>query len=199
MLALTTRTLATSHRSVVAVKRPLLTHYRQFLASSSSTEITEATWYTTPPAELHTVCECLCILRGAIPPPPAGVPEAGDGRVPTPWPTLKRIMSRYDFKSWLASMSTSVASIDIVNARRVENIIRMDATITYERLRDVSMAGYRLLIIVAAALQSVTLLDEIATSKAELTAFEAKYDRARKFLFAVGGLHLLPPPATVDR
>jgi hypothetical protein len=38
----------------------------------------------------------------------------------------------------------------------VENIIRLDPFITYERLREVSLAGYRLLIKVAAALQVIT-------------------------------------------
>jgi hypothetical protein len=62
-------------------------------------------------------------------------------------------MQRYDFKRWFLALDTSVESIPMPATVFVEHIIRMDPLITYERLRDVSLAGYRLLIKVAAALQ----------------------------------------------
>ncbi|KAH6570633.1 hypothetical protein BASA50_002770 [Batrachochytrium salamandrivorans] len=198
MLALTTTTLAANHRNLVAAKSPQLAHYSQFLATSSSTEITEVAWYASPPAELQTVCECLCILRGVIPAPTSNQIATGPGRVRTPWPTLRRIMSRYDFKSWLVNLKENYESIDIAHIRRIEDIIRMDALITYERMREVSLAGYRLLIVVAAALQSGIICNEIVTSKLELKTFDRKYERARRFLAAVNGKHLVPLLPTHD-
>ncbi|EGF83943.1 expressed protein [Batrachochytrium dendrobatidis JAM81] len=192
LLALTSDTLASTHRSLLAIKRPQIIHYNQFLASSSTTEITEVAWYASPPAELQTVCECLCILRGVVPPPADNEIAFGPGRVRAPWSVLRRIMSRYDFKTWLVNLKDNYTSISITDIRRVEDIIRMDALITYERLREVSMAGYRLLIIVAAVLQSGIINGEIEASQKELQIFERKYELTRKFLAAVNGKHLLP-------
>ncbi|KAJ3045173.1 hypothetical protein HDU99_009874, partial [Rhizoclosmatium hyalinum] len=52
------------HVSMENEKRPHLRHYKQFLRNVNMNDVTEAIWYTSPPEELKTVCECLCILKG---------------------------------------------------------------------------------------------------------------------------------------
>ncbi|KAJ3120156.1 hypothetical protein HK100_012917 [Physocladia obscura] len=43
---------------------PQLRHYKTFLRNIDMNHLTEATWYASPPDEVKTVCECLCILKG---------------------------------------------------------------------------------------------------------------------------------------
>eukprot|EP00842_Homolaphlyctis_polyrhiza_P006291 jgi/Hompol1/6663/HPOL_001287-RA len=187
MLADTTRALEASHKALLAIKQPQLAHYRQFLAAgTTTTEIAEAAWYSVPPQELHTVCECLCILNGALG-SAAGPAEAGPGRTPVAWTKLRRVMARFDFKAWAANLTETVAHISPENVRRVEAIIRMDPLITYERLREVSHTGYRLLIVVAACLQYVNIHKEVVASRSQCDVFERKFNRLYRFLVAVGG------------
>ncbi|KAJ3058012.1 hypothetical protein HDU98_005867, partial [Podochytrium sp. JEL0797] len=156
-------------------KRPHLRHYKQFLRNISMNDLTEAIWYTSPPEELKTVCECLCILKGQDPistpttsprrinttsstsssdstseitgtltalhlfPTPTPPPTTSTGPAadePTTWHTLKKQMSRYDFKNWVANLRTNVDKIPYASIKRVEHIIMHDQSITYERLRE---------------------------------------------------------------
>ncbi|KAI8808489.1 hypothetical protein BJ742DRAFT_668086, partial [Cladochytrium replicatum] len=178
------------------VKRPHLRHYRQFLRNISTNEITEATWYTTPPPELQTVCECLCILKGTNS-FSVGMGNNGTatttstsspGRSRTPsmtWPTIKKLMTRYDFKTWLTNLRMGVDHIPYAAAKRVERIIMLDPSITYERLRDVSMAGHKLLIIVAACLQYCTISEDLRIKSRELSTIDRSLDRAALLLECV--------------
>ncbi|KAI8926338.1 hypothetical protein BC831DRAFT_400104 [Entophlyctis helioformis] len=189
LLSQTTKTLKSAFTELNDTQRPYMDHYSQFLVNLPSTDVTEATWYTAPPQELQTVCECLCILRGAVPVPANATPAslAGPQRIAMSWPAIKRIMGRYDFKTWFVGLDKTAKTIDAANVRRVEDIIRMDPLITYERLRDVSQAGYKLLIVVAACLQFGNIYNQIETRRAELVSFERKFDRSTRFLAAVGG------------
>ncbi|KAI8814688.1 hypothetical protein BJ742DRAFT_652082, partial [Cladochytrium replicatum] len=161
------------------VKRPHLRHYRQFLRNISTNEITEATWYTTPPPELQTVCECLCILKGA------NSDVALDSEPRMTWPTIKKLMTRYDFKTWITNLRMGVEHIPYPAAKRVERIIMLDPSITYERLRDVSMAGHKLLIIVAACLQYCTISEDLRMKSRELNNIDRSLDRAALLLECV--------------
>jgi hypothetical protein len=62
-------------------------------------------------------------------------------------------MQKSEFKAWFLNLNSAVNDVSIEATQQVENIIRLDPFITYERLREVSLAGYRLLIKVAAVLQ----------------------------------------------
>ena len=132
-------------------QKPIMKHYRGFLKNLNASIISESIWYTNPPQEFKTVCACLCLLRGG---------KAGDDL--ESWTGIKRAMSRYDFKTWFSQLGSEVELLKTDNVKRVERIIMVDPAVTYERLRDVSVAGYKLLIIVAASLQfsgSFTLMD----------------------------------------
>ncbi|RKO96675.1 hypothetical protein CXG81DRAFT_13169 [Caulochytrium protostelioides] len=168
------RTLADAQRALDALtetyeaervaQQPLLAHFRQFLERANQTELTEATWFSAPPAELQTVCECLCILRGRRRASPTGATTAAStatataaasepGRTTMSWGFIRKTMARYDFRTWFSGLPTAVERIPLAHLKRVEQIIMHDGSITYERLREVSRAGYKLLITIAACLQ----------------------------------------------
>ncbi|TPX31541.1 hypothetical protein SmJEL517_g05168 [Synchytrium microbalum] len=198
------------------VKRPHLRHYRQFLFNISAAELSEATSYKVPPPEIKTVCECLCLLRGgnnhpltgpvSAPTSPTTFPNGpvdvahpttpnvstrpfGDESSPPvmSWSSLKKLMTRYDFRTWLTNLRAGVDYIPISNVRRVERIIMLDPTITYENLRQVSMAGYKLLIIVAAVLQYCTIAEDLRVKRRELSNLDRKFTRCKLFLGAISG------------
>lgn len=140
-------------------KLPQLEHYKGFLNVPSIHEnLSEVIWYAAAPPEVQSVCECLVRLYLGSNQPPVDKME---------WNDIRRVMKKSEFKLWVHCLSTNVEFIKISATRQVENIIRVDPMITYERLREVSMAGYRLLIIVAASLQYSSISDEISSKKAE--------------------------------
>ena len=179
ILQRTVETLNNSFKSLLNIKKPQMIHYQQFLVDLSSNEIAEAIWYTSPPHELRTVCECLAILYGI------DVPPTNPEQQTQQWAALKKSMARYDFKTWFTNLTTNVQSIPMSSVSQVEDIIRLDPTITYERLREVSLPGYKLLIIVAACLQYVKIWDEVQQRKSELSTFEVKASHAKLFLSCI--------------
>lgn len=140
--------------------RPRLQHYRQFLQDTAIADVKEVCWYTTVPQELKTVCACLAVLKDG------NVSEA------TSWAEIKKLFGRQDFKGWYAALRENVEKIPLENLKAVERIIMYDPLITYERLREVSMIGYRILIVVAAALQFGLIHTEIRKQKVEIHTHE---------------------------
>lgn len=171
-------TLHAMVRHLRNTKTPHLEHYQEFLRQSSPSDLTEVIWYTSPPQELRTVCECLLRLKD---------PELNKIHDPLSWAFIKRSMSKYEFKSWFLEMQTTVNDISIESTLFVENIIRMDPLITYERLRDVSRAGYRLLIKVAASLQYCNILNEMRKKERESKICDNVLERTIKFTNAING------------
>ncbi|KAJ3325348.1 hypothetical protein HDV06_004207 [Boothiomyces sp. JEL0866] len=176
-----TREKQLEHKQMQIVKRPLLVHFREFLTAPSTAEnLTEVTWFANAPPEVQVVCECLCRLKGGI-----DLPD--DVRMS--WSDIRRIMKKQDFKMWLMCLATNVDFISIIDIKKVEQIIRMDPLITYERLREVSMSGYRLLILIAASLQYATNADELSRKRIECEIAESKLDTFSRFMDAIT-LHL---------
>jgi hypothetical protein len=68
------------------------------------------------------------------------------------------------------------------DTHKVENMIRFDATITYERLRDISLAGYRLLILVAASIQFSLINNRLEEKKMKTEALLHKLVNTSKFM-----------------
>ncbi|KAJ3233842.1 hypothetical protein HDU81_001962 [Chytriomyces hyalinus] len=270
-------TLEQQHSLVEEEKRPHLRHYKQFVRNISMNDITEAIWYATPPEELKTVCECLCILKGSMsslqvsprrsflhptdvshssastyphnnqdntdsiesslrtlsliapsaesatqsfaPSPPSSLSNSGttlqqhmqqqqlQQQQPTPpaamqllytedpsvgvpqtWASIKKNMSRYEFKNWVLNLRSNVDKIPYAAVKRVEYMIMHDQSITYERLREVSRPGYSLLIVVAACLQYGNISEEVKAKSREVAACEEQLRKGRLFLASVEGL-----------
>lgn len=157
-LSIKTRTLEIEYNSAQDTQRPLLEHYRGFLNPPTlNDDLTEVVWYTNVREELKVVLECLCRLKG-------GVMLPDNERMH--WPEIKNMLKKSDFRLWISSLLTNVEFIKILDTKKVEQIIRVDPLITYERLREVSTAGYRLLIVVAACLQFSSISYEL-TGKQE--------------------------------
>lgn len=165
------------HKESEGVRLPLLAHYRDFLLVPTIHEnLTEVVWYSNAPFEVQAVAECLVRLKGGV-----NLPD--EERMP--WSELRRIMKRADFKMWISSLSTNIEKVDYHDALQVEQIIRVEPLITYERLRDVSMAGYRLLILVAASLQYATIGHELRKVERTAKLLTRSLDKTRLFMAAI--------------
>ena len=152
-LMLSTKQAQEKSAAMKQQKLPLLEHYKDFLTVPTIQEnLNEVIWYSNAPYEVQAVVECLVRLRG-------GVTSERDERIS--WMELKKTLKSTDFKLWMTSLSTNVEFIQISDTAIVEHIIRVEPLITYERLRSVSMAGYRLLILVAASLQYSSISNDI--------------------------------------
>jgi hypothetical protein len=162
---------STTYTKMHAQLNPQLLHYKTFLQNLSANEIMECTWYSSPPAELATVCACLCILKqGDKPSSRAALADPRVEKHSWSWSDCKKTMGRYDFKNWFMSLNESVRNVSFENIRKVERIIQQDQSITYERLREVSTAGYKLLIVVAAVLQYVSVAKDLNEKRVHVTA-----------------------------
>lgn len=168
--------LEAAYEEMYTTKKPQLRHFRGFLRNLPSTYLTEVTWYTSPPQELLSVAECLCILKNG---PLSSEPGLDK------WTEIKRQISRYDFKTWFLNLRKNVENLDISNVITVQNIIMHDPTITYERLREVSIAGYHLLIVVAASLQFGTIVKDLKLKKIEMIRSQNKLSRNVRLLTAI--------------
>ncbi|KAJ3128764.1 hypothetical protein HK098_003530 [Nowakowskiella sp. JEL0407] len=172
-----------TYRETEKQKRPHLRHYRQFLRDVSAKDISEATWYSSPPTELQVVCECLCILKNGISGGTIVSDDESKGNLS--WSEIKKQMSKYEFRAWFTNIRGSVDFIPMKNVRKVERIIMYDRLITYERLREVSTAGYKMLIIVAACLQYCNISEELKIKEKEIKSLRGKIGVAKKFLKAI--------------
>jgi hypothetical protein len=176
-LSLKARQARLEYKALQVEREPQLEHYREFLTVPGGAEhLSEVLWYSNVPLEVQTVCECLVRLRG-------GVTLPGTERMQ--WADIKKSMKRSDFKLWLHCLSSNVEFISISDTRKVEQIIRVDPTITYERLRDVSMAGYRLLILVAASLQFSSISDEIGGLRLKSVILETTLKYTCQFMDSI--------------
>lgn len=164
-----------SYNQLKSIKMPQLDHFKQFLLSPNTMEnLNEIIWYTNAQVEVQSVCECLVRLFGAF-------PEL-DSTSRISWIDMRRILKRSDFKLWLANLAVNVEFIDIKDTKKVEQIIRVDPLITYERLREVSMAAYRLLILVAASLQHSTISHELDQANLDCKKVQKRLQNASQFL-----------------
>jgi hypothetical protein len=151
-----------------------LGHYRDFLNVPGTVEnLSEVISYINVQHEVQMVCECLVRLRG-------GVATPYTERMT--WKDIRTRMKKSDFKIWLYNLSINVEFIDLEDIHKVENMIRFDVTITYERLRDISLAGYRLLILVAACIQFSIVSNRLSEKKVKTEALQRKLVNASKFM-----------------
>ena len=164
--------LKMQHEELVKSSAPNLEHYREFLLADMNEFVSELCYYLEVPIEVRVVAQCLLRLYG-------------NANAKT-WAEQRKIMKSTDFRLWLNSLPVLVKEIDIKNTRAVEDLIRNDPAITYVRLRAVSMAGYRLLIVVAACLQYSSIQNEVSTSKLTLENFSQICETGTKFMGAIG-------------
>ncbi|KAI8914950.1 hypothetical protein DFJ77DRAFT_416300, partial [Powellomyces hirtus] len=170
---------------------PHLDHYKQFLRRVAPSDLTEALWYSNPPEVLRAICECLCRLKGVT-------NETGRNRrnrfthpldlasvEPMPWSVIKKTMARYEFKTWLLNLQVGVDFIPYNNIRVVEHIIMIAEDINYDHVRGVSLAGYRLLILVAACLQYSNIAEDLRAKRKASAAVEKILTNYRKFIDTV--------------
>jgi hypothetical protein len=162
-----------AHQNMVVEKKPRLDHFRGFLLTLPPNHIQEAAWYTVVPHELLTICECLVILKHG--------PLQSTDPVEK-WAEIKKIISKYEFKSWYINLREHVQDLDIDNVLQVQQIIMHDPSITYERVHSVSVSGYNILIAIAASLQFATICQDLNILKNQMVVLESQVLMTEKFL-----------------
>ncbi|KAJ3386574.1 hypothetical protein HDU92_002386 [Lobulomyces angularis] len=189
---------STSYKELEFSLTPHLSHYRNFLRNLTSNEVTEATWYSSPPAELHTVCTCLCILKfgKSILKPNANLDNPTGSMLG--WLEVKKLMGKYSFKNWFQDLRITVEKIKFENIKIVEKLIQQDLNITYERLREVSQPGYKMLIVVAAVLQFGIVNEDILTERRIKVSLEKRLEGLGKYLEVIRKVEVANTEAVVS-
>ncbi|KAI8826988.1 uncharacterized protein EV422DRAFT_485002, partial [Fimicolochytrium jonesii] len=167
-----------------------LAHYKDFLRRIPPSDLSEAIWFASPPEEVRTICECLLRLKGISNDSSSGSRKSSStqsaGPQPMPWKVIKKHMSQYDFKRWFLDLQVNVDFIPHRNIKFVEEIIMMAPdTINYDHVRSVSLAGYRLLILVAACLQYGCISEDLRTKKNRVLKIEKTLVNVQKFIDAI--------------
>lgn len=168
--------IQSTYQDMVDEKKPRLDHFRAFLQELPPTHIQEASWYTAVPHELSIICECLVILK------------QGPLKTATPvekWAEIKKIMTRYEFKSWYINLKENVEDLEMEYVTIVQNIIMHDPSITYERVHEVSICGYQILIAIAASLQFATISQDMKMVKTKMYMLKNSVQKSMKFLNAL--------------
>ncbi|KAJ3335073.1 hypothetical protein HDU93_006562 [Gonapodya sp. JEL0774] len=175
---------ARSHlTSVRHRKLPLLRHYRAFLTNPTSTELSELASHPNPPSELRIVAACLLGLHGSL--PTTTTTPSSTAATELPWPLLRRALLAPNFRRWLRSLPTIVDSIPSSRVALVDSIIVV-TSLTYERARASSIAAYRLLIVVAAALQVKHLGQEVDEAGGRVERARSRWGVGRSFAGYLG-------------
>lgn len=156
-----------------------LKHYNSFLTNTSDSDINDVIWCWNPPAELPSVCRCLCILYILSPPRVfrrlMSRATAKNIKTVLPWHLVQVTMSNSQFRKWYSGLSATIERVPLGAATFVEEIIVSDPTLTYDRLRESSPTGYRLLIIVSACLQHCLISKDIRYTDIELGLVEREF------------------------
>ncbi|KAJ3337311.1 hypothetical protein HDU93_001260 [Gonapodya sp. JEL0774] len=171
-------------------KLPLLRHYRAFLTNSTSSELSELASHPNPPPELRVVAACLLGLHGSL--PTTSTSPSSTAATDVPWSLLRRALLSPPFRRWLRTLPTIVDAIPKNRVALVDSII-VATSLTYERARASSIAAYRLLIVIAAALQVKHLGEEIEEAEGRLDRTRGKLEVGRSFAGYLG-----TEPQTLD-
>ncbi|KAJ3167214.1 hypothetical protein HDU87_001725 [Geranomyces variabilis] len=116
---------------------------------------------------------------------------------PLPWSQIKKHMGRYEFKTWLLNLQSNVDHIPHSSIRVVEHIIMIAPDINYDHVRDVSLAGYRLLILVAACLQYANINHDLKAKAAAATKVQRTMENYKRFVAETTALDK-PPVLVTD-
>ncbi|KXS16111.1 hypothetical protein M427DRAFT_31674 [Gonapodya prolifera JEL478] len=174
-------------------KLPLLRHYRSFLRNPTATELSELASHPNPPRELRIVAACLLALHGSLPSDQSSAFSSSsslpDSTTSLPvdhsWPTLRRALLNPSFRRWLRLLPNNVDSVPTPRVAQVDALI-VSSSLTYERARASSMAAYRLLIVVAAALQVRHLGEELEEAEGKVERVRGRWAGGKTFAGYLG-------------
>jgi hypothetical protein len=174
-------------------KRPLLLHYQSFLRTPTE-ELGELSWMRTcSNVDLRTVCLVVCIMAGEF---NADLPvlasyttdQLASWIEQVDWTNIRKCLTRPSFKRWCrtmpetyAKMLTEIDETTLIKTDICDNLI-IAKNLSYERMREISDAGYRLLIIAAAGLQFTHVSEELMTSTARVSHVREEFVRLRTYI-----------------
>jgi hypothetical protein len=172
-LAIQTNAIESSYQEMLDIKMPQLNHFKQFLNTASSSQLQELSSYNVVPLELQIVGECLVTLKQG----PLQSVNQWDK-----WAEIRRAVNRLDFKTWFINLRSNLDSLNTENVQIVREIIMQNPLITYERVREVSMCGYSLLILIAASLQYASISQDLKVKFSEMKLSQLQSAKAITFL-----------------
>ena len=173
ILSLESNSIENAYKKLMANKQPQLDHFKLFLNNLSIFNIQEASTYNVVPLELQIVFECLvCLKEGPL----------KSTNQYEKWIETKRIMARYNFKTWFVNLQFNVDSLDLNNILHVRNIIIQTPSVNYERIYSISSCGYNILIAIGASLQYGWISHEVSTKYAEMVLQRHKLSKALQYL-----------------
>ena len=172
ILEIQKKSIETCYQEMLSVKKPQLDHFKQFLNQGTSLQLKELSWYNTVPLELQFVCECLVTLKQG--------PLSSTNQMDK-WAEIRRSMTRLDFKNWFINLESNVDLLKMENVEIVKEIIIRNPSINYERIREISVCGYNVLILIAACLQYGMISQDLKIKFTELKIIQEKSLKAIKF------------------
>jgi hypothetical protein len=172
-LAIQTTSIECAYQEMLQIKKPQMDHFSQFLRAASNNQLQELSSYSTVPKELQIVGECLVTLK-------QGPLQATNQR--DKWVEIRRTISRFEFKTWFLNLQSNLDSLDMVNVQIVREILMTNPDITYERVHEISVCGYNLLILIAASLQYAVISQELKVLLTEMKLAQEKSAKALVFL-----------------
>ncbi|KAI9190360.1 hypothetical protein H9P43_001794 [Blastocladiella emersonii ATCC 22665] len=177
---------------VEADAREPLAHNRRFLRTLSTAHLSELASMKRPPREVVQVAACLAALMGTGKSSSGSVARlrhdassvSYDG---TSWTATRRALARPEARAWLAALHTRLPPA-VVNPVGVEaaRAALVAMGISYERMQEVSMAGYRALIVVAACIQYCEHAGRVEAAKKAHGMLERRVGQVRKLAEALG-------------
>lgn len=173
MLSIQTNSVEAEYQEILGIKKPQLDHFSQFLNELSNTQLQELACYNAVPLELQIVGECLVTLKQG---------SLKSTHQIDKWVEVKKAISRLEFKNWFINLKSNLETLNIENVQLVREIIIRNPSITYERIRDISICGYGLLIVVAASLQYGVISQDLKVKCTEMNILQEKLGRAITFL-----------------
>lgn len=172
-LSIQTNSFEAAYQEIFQVKKPQLDHFSQFLNELSNTQLQELASYNAVPLELQIVGECLVSLKQG--------PLKSKHQIDK-WAEVKRAISRLEFRNWFINLKSHLDSLNIENVQLVREILIKNPSVTYERIRDISLCGYSLLIVIAACLQYGVISQDLKVKVSELKYLQDQSAKAITFL-----------------
>jgi len=175
-------------------KRPLLLHYQSFLRVPTD-ELGELAWMRScVNVDLRTVCLVVVIMAGEFDeqlPTLTGMTteQLGVWIEQLDWLTIRKCLTRPSFKRWCRTMPQTFENM-LTNGIDETTLLKTDVcdnliiakNLSYERMREISDAGYRLLIIAAAGLQFTHVSEELLQGTSKVAEIHEEYVRLRTYV-----------------
>ncbi|KAI9220227.1 hypothetical protein BC828DRAFT_384035 [Blastocladiella britannica] len=175
-----------THRSkVLAAAEPALAHNRRFLRSVAPAHLRELSALARPVGDLAAVCAAfVALMHPDVAPAAALNPGAA-------WATTRRLLAHRTTHTWATTLHTATRTSPpptVAGGLAAARSIIVRSGISYDRMRTVSVVGYRLLIATAAVLQFHEHVARIDAADAHVARLTVREGQAARFAAALDAI-----------